>query len=106
MTEVVRQRHRLDEIFVQPQRAGDRTADLRYFERMGQSRPEKIAFVIDEDLGLVLKTAEGGAMDDAVTVALKVGATGRLRFGVLSSTRMRRVPGVGRQVECLGGAHA
>jgi hypothetical protein len=33
-----------------------------------------IAVLGDEDLGLVLQPAEGGGVDDAVAVALEVGA--------------------------------
>jgi hypothetical protein len=37
---------------------------------MGQAGPEMIAFVIDENLGLVLQPAERTGMNNPVTVAL------------------------------------
>ena len=40
-----------------------------------------IAVLIDEDLGLVRETAEGGRMDDAVAIALKFAPRRRRRLG-------------------------
>ena len=41
-----------------------------------------IALVVDENLGLVRKTAEGGRVHDAVAVALKFGAVGAFGLGM------------------------
>ena len=71
VAEIMRQRQRLGEILVERQRARQRTCHLRHLETVGQTRPIVIAFVIDEHLGLVFETAEGGRMDDAVAVALE-----------------------------------
>jgi hypothetical protein len=37
---------------------------------MRQARSVQVTFVVDEDLGLVDKSAKRGGMDDAVTIAL------------------------------------
>jgi hypothetical protein len=44
-----------------------------------------VAYIVDKDLGLVLKPSESGRMKDTVTVALKAGAPFVLFFGVDSS---------------------
>ena len=80
MAEVVRQRQRLGEILVEPERARQRAGDLRDFQRMGQPGAVMVALVIDEHLRLVRQPAERGRMDDAVAVApeLVAGRAGRL----------------------------
>ena len=81
MAEVVGERDRFGQVLVEPQAARDRAPDLRHFEAVREPRAEEIAFVVDEDLGLVFEPPEGGGMDDAVAVALVFGAAprGRLR---------------------------
>ena len=71
MAEVVGDGQRLRQIFLQRQFPGDGARDLRDFQAVGQARPEMVAFVVDEDLGLVLQAPEGGGVDDAVAVALE-----------------------------------
>ena len=71
MAEVVRQRERLRKIIIEPKPSGERPCDLSHLERMGQPRPEMVAFRWHEDLRLVSKTAKGRGMDDPVAVALK-----------------------------------
>ena len=68
--EVVRERHCFGEVFVEAERPGDRARDLRDLEGMGEPGPVVVAFVVDEDLRLVLKPAEGARMDDPVPVPL------------------------------------
>ena len=60
MAEIVRQRQRLGEVLVEPERAGERAGDLRDFQRMGQPGAVVVALVIDEHLRLVRQPAEGG----------------------------------------------
>ena len=81
MAEVVRQRQRLGEVLVEPERARQRAGDLGDFERMGEPGAVMVALVIDEHLRLVRQPAERGRMDDAVAVAPEVvaGRAGRLR---------------------------
>jgi hypothetical protein len=67
---------------------------------MGQPGAEVIALVMDEDLSLMREAAKGGRMDDAVAVALKVGAGGgrRLREKAASCRRIDRVRRAGRRL--------
>ena len=91
--EVVGQRDRLDQVFVQPQRPRDRAPQLRHLQRMRQARAEQVAFVVQEHLGLVDQAPEGRRMDDAVAIALEVGARGRRRLpggGGRATARDRR----------------
>ena len=98
MAEIVRERHGLGEVLVEPERAADRARDLRHFEAVGQPGAVMVALVIDEDLGLVLQPAERGRMDDAVAVALKRRAHRVLGLGIeppaalLRLRRIRRAP--------------
>ena len=64
-----------------PQRARDRAAELRHFERVRQARAEQVALVVEEDLRLVDQAPERRAVDDAVAVALELVARGRRRLG-------------------------
>ena len=59
------------------------------FEGVGEARAIVVAFVVDEDLGLVFEPAEGGRVDDAVAVAL-VGAA------VVGLSRVSPAAAVGR----------
>ncbi len=91
VAEVVRQRDRLDQILVHAELPCDRAADLRDLERVRQARAEEVAFVVDEDLRLVLEPPERARVDHAVAVALEGGPPGR-----------RPAPGVRRPRECSG----
>src|ERR1700727_2764865 len=73
MAEIVAKRDRFRQIVVEPQGPGESARDLRHLDRVGEAGAEMVALVIDEHLGLVGETAEGGRMDDAVAVALEVG---------------------------------
>jgi hypothetical protein len=68
--EVVRERDGLGQVLVGRQRARDRARDLRHFQRVRQARAEHVAFVIHEDLRLVLETPERRRMDHSVAIAL------------------------------------
>ena len=94
---VVRQRQRLGEVLVQPQRAGDRAGDLRHLDRMGQPGAVEIALVVDEHLGLVLQFSKCRGVDDAVAVALPGRARGRLRLRVQPAATGLGAHGVGRR---------
>ena len=91
VAEIVAERDRFREIIVEPQGASERARDLRHLDRVGETGAEMVALVIDEHLGLVGETAEGGRMDDAVAVALEVGPRRRGRLG----DKTRRPTGVG-----------
>jgi hypothetical protein len=61
----------LSEILVETEGPGEGASDLSAFEGMGQTIAVVVSLVLDEDLGLVLETAKGPAVDDAVPIALK-----------------------------------
>ena len=92
VAEIVAKRDRFREVVVKPQGASERARDLRHLDRVGEAGAEMVALVIDEHLGLVGETAEGGRMDDAVAVPLEVGPRRRGRLG----DKARRPSGVGR----------
>src|SRR5580765_3108313 len=94
VAEIVRQGDRLNEVLVQLQVACDRARDLCDLQRMRQASAEQVPFVIDEDLRLVFEAPERRGMDDAVTVALELGAAGRTRLGVAAPSRYCRVSGI------------
>jgi hypothetical protein len=56
--EVVAEPDCLDEILVQPERAGDSARDPGRLERVGQARAEVVLGRIDPDLGLVAEPAK------------------------------------------------
>ena len=58
VTQVMRQRHGLDQIFVQAQRAGDRAAELRHLQRVRQPGAEQVAFMVQKNLGFVNQPAK------------------------------------------------
>src|SRR5690242_17254052 len=80
VAQIMRERNRLGQILVQSQRARDRACDLRNFQTVREARAEMVAFVVDEDLGLVFEPAKRRGMYDAVAVALKVAASLGRRF--------------------------
>ncbi len=81
VAEIVAERDRFREVVVEPQGAGERARDLRHLDRVGEAGAEMVALVMDEHLGLVGETAEGGRMDDPVAVALEFGPRRRRRLG-------------------------
>jgi len=82
VAEVVGQRARLGQILIDPERASERSRDLRDFEAVGQADAKMIAVGANEHLRLVPQPAEGAGVDDAVAVALKRIARHRRRLGV------------------------
>ncbi len=85
VAEIVGEAQRLGQILVEPERPGDRPADLGDFDAVGEPDPEMVAVGRDEDLGLVAQAAEGDRMDDPVAVALKDVARARAALTSLSS---------------------
>ena len=96
VAEIVAERDRLGQLFVQAQHLRDRARDLRHLERVRQARAVVIAGRREEHLRLVLQPAERLAVDDAIAVALKrrpdvvfrLGAQAAARVGALG--RLRR----------------
>src|SRR5262249_43434843 len=54
VAQVVRERDRFSEVFVEVEVAREVARDLRDLERVGQARAEQVAFVVYENLRLVL----------------------------------------------------
>jgi hypothetical protein len=101
MAEVVRQGQALGQLLVQTERARHAAADLRSLESVGQARTVVVALVDDEDLGLVLETAERGTVDHAVAVTLIAGAQGVLGLGILPPTAVGAAHAPRREVLTL-----
>jgi len=74
VAQIVGEADRLDKLLVETEHDGNGPADLRDFEGMRQAGAVVIAFVIDEDLGLVYEPAKGGRVNDAIAVTLKFAA--------------------------------
>ena len=105
VAEVVRERERLGEILVEAEGSREGPGDLPDLDRMGQAGAEMVALVVDEDLGLVVEAAEGGRVDDAVAVALELGAGRRGRLRHKAAAALRRVAGIGRPPSLAEGPH-
>jgi len=89
VSEIVRQGDRFGQILFEPKVARDRAPELRDFQAMREPRAKKIAFVVDEDLRLVLQLPEGAAVDDPVPVSLERGATRMFLFRERAAARLR-----------------
>ena len=100
MAEIVGQRQRLGEIFVEAEHPRQRARDLRDFERVGQPGAVMVALVEDENLGLVLEPAERGRVDDAVAIAAEGAAAFAGRLGMKPAAARGRVAGIGRAGYC------
>ena len=97
MPEVVRQRNGFDQVFVEPEITRHGTADLRDFDAVGQAGTKQVAFMIHENLGLVLEASKSRGMDDAIAVALELRPADRRCFRYLPATGFCRIGGVSRQ---------
>ena len=91
VAEIVRERQRLGQIFIEPQRPSQGTGDLRHLDGVGQARAEMVALVEHEDLRLVLQAPERRRVDDPVAIPLELAARRRARFVHQPSAAARRV---------------
>jgi hypothetical protein len=71
MSEVVAERNRFGELFVEPQDFGDGPGNLRHLERVRQPGPIVVTSRRKEHLRLVLQPTERLGVNDAIPVALK-----------------------------------
>jgi hypothetical protein len=92
---VVAEPDRLGEILVQAQRPRDDPRDRRRLERVGHPRAVVVPLRVDEDLRLPLEAAEGLGVDDAIAVALELGAHAAGLLRPLPAPRLQRRNGVG-----------
>jgi hypothetical protein len=85
----VRKAQHLRQVFVEAERARDRSPDLGDFQAVGQPHPVMIAVGRDEHLRLVTEAPERDGMDDPVAVALEnvAGAAwAAIKFGMKAAT--------------------
>ncbi len=73
------------QVLVERQVARNGSTYLRYLQRVGKPSHIVIAFGVDEDLCLVLETAERFRMDNSVPIALKGCPIGIVKFGETTS---------------------
>ena len=69
--------------------AAETAPDTGDFQRVGESGADVVVFFQREDLGFVFHAAESGGKDEAVAVALEIGADGRFRAGSLADAVSR-----------------
>ena len=103
MSQIVGQGHGFGQIFLQAQLPGHGTGDLRHFQGMGQAAAVVITFVMHENLGFVLQTAERRTMDDAIAIPLECRPRGVRRLVIkpapaLCGTAGKDGPGHGRKL--------
>jgi hypothetical protein len=91
MAEVMSERQRLGEVFIQAQGARKRPGDLHNFERMRESRTVVVTFVIDEHLRFMGQPAERSRVDNPVAIAAERIAGRTHRFCKASATALRRI---------------
>jgi hypothetical protein len=103
VAEVVHERDRLGEVLVGAQVARDRARDLRDLDRVREAGPVEVALVDDEDLCLVLETPERFRVDDAVAIALVLGALSVLRLSMPPAATPGDVRSEGRERPLLDG---
>ena len=89
MSEIVAQRNRFGELFVQTQDFRNRSRDLRDLERVRQARSIVIACRREEHLRLVLEPTERFAVDDAVAIPLKCWSDVVFGLGTEPAARLR-----------------
>jgi hypothetical protein len=82
MADVVNQRQRLGQIFVQAECGGDGPGDLRDLNRMGQAAAKMIGRAAGEYLRLPRQAPEGTGLHDALAIALKRRTHGTQRRGI------------------------
>ena len=97
VAQVVGQRNRLHQIFIERERARNGARQLRHLQRMRQPGTEQVAFVVQKHLGFVDQTPKRGAMNNAVAVALVLGAGRRGRLRKTPAARLGGITGKGGQ---------
>jgi len=71
MSDIMRERHRFSQVFIEPKRSSDGARNLDNFQRMREPRSVMIALMRHENLRFLLQTAKSRGMDNSVAIALK-----------------------------------
>src|SRR4029079_3775535 len=87
MAKIVGEGHGFGQILVQVEIASERPGDLRDLQAVRKPRAEKVAFMIDKNLRLVLKAPEGVRVDDAIAITLVVASAARRRLAMAATVR-------------------
>src|SRR5579884_2989698 len=80
MADVVHQRQRFGQVFIQAERGGNGTGDLRHFHGVGQAATKVVRVTMGKNLRFAGQTAKGAGMDDASPVTLEGRAIGMRIF--------------------------
>ena len=88
MPQIVPQRYRLGQIFVQRERPRDGARKAADLQRVGQARAVVVALRLEKDLRLVFEAAERFGVGDTVDIPLKAGADAAFVFGRKASARI------------------
>src|SRR6186997_1819737 len=94
--------------FIEIESPSDGAPDLRDLERMRDPGAIQVALVVHEDLGLVDQPPKRIRVDDAIAIALELGAETRRWFGKTPAAALFIDRGVRRErpVHALAAAHA
>src|ERR1700722_19749919 len=85
MADVVAQRERLGQIFIQCQNRSHCTRDLRNFDGVGQPVAEMVGDSGWKNLHFILQPAEGAGVDDAIAIALEFVTVGMRKLGIAAA---------------------
>ena len=96
--QIVRQRDGFGQVFIQLQGTGDVAGDGGDFHRMRQPCAQMVARAVQEHLRLVFEPAKRARVNDAVAIALVVGAPVGRFFRILAAAGVRAELGVRREV--------
>lgn len=91
------------EVLVDAEGAGEGAGHGGHFDGVGEAGPVVILGAVNEDLGFVFEAAEAFAVDDAVAVPLKIGASGMAGFVVGATAGGGAAAGEGGEEGILGG---
>jgi hypothetical protein len=101
MAEVVGESDGFGKVFVELKGTGDVPRNRGDFDGVSQARAEVIAGSVEEDLGFILEAAKGAGMNDAVAVALILGAPFGGGFVVFAAARVGAELRVRREILAL-----
>ena len=82
MTDIVNQRQRLRQIFVQAKRCGDGACNLGYLNRVGQAAAKMIRSAAGKYLRLARQTPKGAGLHNAFAVPLERRSRSTRRRGI------------------------